>query len=286
MYPISRRGRERAHQGTADLAGHLKALIALLRQHAIEHHRHLFRHVGAVAANRLRCLGELLRENVGGRRAIEGWRAGEHLVEHDAEGVDVGATVERISGRLFGAHVLRRADDGAFTRELRGRPGLFLLRRLRGLGDTEVRHQDVAALVQQDVVRLDVAVDDLVAVRVGERVGHLARNTRRVADVELLLRLEQLAQRRTVDAPHDDVEDLFVPADLVNRHDMGMLEARDGLCFVHEALGGRRGRRELDIEHLHRDVAIQHVIARAKHGGEAPLTQQRANRKFRAKRLL
>ncbi len=55
---------------------------------------------------------------------------------------------------------------------------------------------------------------------------------------------------------------------------------------MHEALGGRRGRRQLDIEHLHRDIAIQHVIARAKHGGEAPLTQQWANRKFRAKRLL
>ena len=67
---------------------------------------------------------------------------------------------------------------------------------------------------------------------------------------------------------------------------MGRPAVRDGLCFVHEALGGRRGRRELDVEHLHGDIAIQDVIARAKHGGEAPLTQQRANRKFRAKRLL
>jgi len=49
-------------------------------------------------------------------------------------------------------------------------------------------------------------------VRVGERVGHLARNARRVAHREPLVRAEQLAQRRSVDAPHDDVEHFLVPA--------------------------------------------------------------------------
>ena len=37
---------------------------------------------------------------------------GEHLVEHAAERVDVGAPVDRIAGDLLGRHVLGRAEDG------------------------------------------------------------------------------------------------------------------------------------------------------------------------------
>ncbi len=144
----------------------------------------------------------------------------------------------------------------------------------------------MAALVEQDVVRLDVAVHDVVAVRVGQRVGHLPRDARRVADRELLLRVEELAQRRAVDAAHDDVKDLLLPADLVDRHDVRMLEARDRLRFVQEALGDVVRRRELHVQHFHRDVAVQRVVVGAEHGREAPLTQQRANGKFRTKRLL
>ena len=124
------------------------------------------------------------------------------------------------------------------------------------------------------------------AVRVGERISHLARDARGIAHRKLLLGIEQLAQRRPVDAPHDEVEDFCLPADLVDRHDVRMLEARDGLRFAQEALRDHRGWRELHVEHFHRDIAIQHVVARAEHRGEAPLTQQGANGKFLSERLL
>ena len=49
-------------------------------------------------------------DRLGGRAGVRRL-AGEHLVEHAAEGVDVGAAVdERVGGRLFGAHVVRRAE--------------------------------------------------------------------------------------------------------------------------------------------------------------------------------
>ena len=44
-----------------------------------------------------------------------------------------------------------------------------------GSRDAEVRHQRVAAL-EQDVLRLDIAVDHTVPVRVAQRVRHLARD--------------------------------------------------------------------------------------------------------------
>jgi hypothetical protein len=40
------------------------------------------------------------------------------------------------------------------------------------------------ALVEEDVVRLDVPMHDPVAVRVGQRVGHLPGDADRLADAE------------------------------------------------------------------------------------------------------
>ena len=117
-HAIARRGRQCAHERTADLAGHLISLVASLLHHPFQHHGHFFRHVGAVAADRHGRLRELLRENGRGGSALERRRAGQHLVEHDAEGVDVGAAVKRVARCLLGTHVLWRPDDHPFAGQL------------------------------------------------------------------------------------------------------------------------------------------------------------------------
>jgi hypothetical protein len=65
-----------------------------------------------------------------------------------------------------------------------------------------------------------------------------------------------------------------------------MLEAGDRLGLAQEPLGHGRRRRELNVKDLHGDVTVQAGFADPKNGREAPLTQQRANGKFRTKRLL
>ena len=55
---------------------------------------------------------------------------------------------------------------------------------LHGERDAEIGDQRVAAL-QQDVLRLDVAMDHAVRVRVVERVGHFAGDAHRVVDRQL-----------------------------------------------------------------------------------------------------
>ena len=69
-----------------------------------------------------------------------------------------------------------------------------LRRPLSASRDAEVRHHRVA-LGEQDVLRLDVAVHDAVAVRVVERVGHLARDAERLVDRQLPLAVEPVAER-------------------------------------------------------------------------------------------
>ena len=56
------------------------------------------------------------RQHVRDVVARERAAAGEHLVEHDAEGPDVGALVDGLAARLLGRHVGRRAEDHAHLR--------------------------------------------------------------------------------------------------------------------------------------------------------------------------
>jgi hypothetical protein len=61
--------------------------------------------------------------------------------------------------------------------------------------------------MQQDVLRLDVAMDHTVAVRVIERVGDLGRDAHRLLDAELRLAIELGAQRLALDVGHHVIEE-------------------------------------------------------------------------------
>ena len=91
--------------------------------------------------------------------------AGEHLVCHDAEGVDVGAVVDLLALALFGRHELGCSDDEA------GAGGVLVPS--ERLGDTEVEHQTSEVWRDQNVRGFDVAVDDARLVRCVESLGDL-----------------------------------------------------------------------------------------------------------------
>ena len=106
-----------------------------------------------------------------------GEQAGDHLVGDDAERVDVGRAVDRLALDLLGRHVLRRAEAHAGARQ---RLELQLALELRQLGEAEVEHLDLpraalAAVTDEDhVLRLEIAVHDVLPVRGGERLRDLA----------------------------------------------------------------------------------------------------------------
>ena len=100
------------------------------------------------------------------RRRRERLRAREDLVQHHPHRVDVAARVELIALHLLGAHVVRRADDEARL----GHPFL----RLGHPRDAEVHQLHLALVVDEDVLRLDVAVDDPLLVRGLQPAANLA----------------------------------------------------------------------------------------------------------------
>src|SRR6184192_2483030 len=113
------------------------------------------------------------------------------------------------------------------------------------------------------------------------------RAMRGIPQREALMLLEQLAERRSVEAAHDDVEDfVLVASDLVDRHDVGVLESRAGARLAHEPLGEPGRRRETQVEDLHCDVLALVLVADAEHGGEPAFAQDISDGKFFAEGFL
>ncbi len=102
---------------------------------------------------------------------------GQHLEEHAAERVEVGAAVEvRGVAALLGRHVERRAHQRAAA-GLVHLPGAKVARQL---GDPEVDQLDRVGRLRldEDVLGLEVAVDDPLGVRGLQRLGHPAPEAR------------------------------------------------------------------------------------------------------------
>ena len=133
---------------------------------------------------------------VGVGLAEERHPTGEALVEHEAERVEVGATVELAAAHLLGRQVLGGAHHHVVAGEV-------VVGGLEALGDAEVGEQHPAVGRDEDVAGLDVAVHEAGA------VGVRRARRRRTAPMwivssglEPLLLVEQLAQALAVDELH------------------------------------------------------------------------------------
>src|ERR1041384_4395391 len=102
--------------------------------------------------------------------------------------------------RLFGAHVDRGPDGHS------GRGQLLATSFADPSGDPEIAHHRLPGH-QHDVLGLDVAMDDVTAVRMGQRTRYLPSDLRGVVDGELFLAVEPVTQGLAFDIRHDVVEE-------------------------------------------------------------------------------
>ena len=114
--------------------------------------------------------------------------AGEHLIEHRAQRVDVAALVAALALHLLGRDVVGRAQR---RREphLRDAPRILLQ------CDAEVDDLDAVAVAHHDVLRLQVAVHHAVLVQIVEGVANGQRERDRALDGQLALLVEDRSFR-------------------------------------------------------------------------------------------
>ncbi len=105
----------------------------------------------------------------------------------------------------------------------------------RQLREAEVEHLHRAAAREEDVGRLDVAMQDAFGVRRVERVGDLRRDVEHVPQIERPSRQPPI-ERLAVEQLHREIELAFVLVEAVDRADVRMIERRRGARFAAEAL--------------------------------------------------
>ena len=202
------------------------------------------------------------------RVRLEGRLAGEHLVEHDPERVDV-----RLAGHLVAERLLRRHVVGGPEHTAGGREAL----RLERARDAEVRDLRAPVGVDQHVLRLDVAVDQEARVRGLERPPDLDRVGHRLRHRQAAEPPDALLQRLALDVLEDDVGRALVLAGVDHRHDVRVVQLRDRARLAPEALQLVGVVRDVAVHELDRDPALECRVERpvdARHAARADLLVQ------------
>ena len=206
------------------------------------------RDLGADALDVRQVLADVLHRHGDLVLAVERDVAGEHLVEHDAERVDVGLAVDVVAERLLGRDVVGRAEHAAV-----GGQAVVAQR----AGDPEVRDLGRALRVEQDVLGLDVAVHDLVRVRAAERAGDLDRVGQRLVDRQPPEPADAVLERLALDVLEDDVGPVLVLAGVDHADDVRVRELRDRPRLAPEALELVGVGRHLPVQELDRHPALE-----------------------------
>ena len=189
-------------------------------------------------------------------RALERVRslAREQLVRDYAERVHVALGRDRAARDLFRRRVLGREHAYTDLRQRLVRGAAFL----DELGDAEVEQVNLSLRVDQDVGRLEIAMDDQSRMRVRDRAGDLRDERDPGAYVELVLAAVDV-DRLAFDVLEREIRPAVLgDARVIQASDVRMLERREDLALLSRALGELRQRPP--VRQLQRDLSPQDAV--------------------------
>ena len=252
-------------QQIGDFFGGLKTVFGFLREQ--------FRHdrdepVGNLWQNLLQRTGRVFDhstqdgDGVGRseRRAATG-----HLVQHTPEAEQVGAMIQRLTGRLLRSHVHRRAGDDS-------RPRHAGIVRRACQAEVADLHTLLGTLFEQNVGRLDVTMDQSHRLCSRQTAGDLPPDMQHFGSFERAASIELVVQRLAIDELHHQVRQRLL-LDAVNLHDVLMPNSGGRTSFSQKTLPRRRRRGQLRIHHLDCDQPMQLLVKRLEDDPERPLAK-------------
>ena len=195
----------------------------------------------------------------------KGSRAGQQLVEDDAQREDVAPTVEPMAlpSNLFGTHVGRRAGDVPFGERS------VLADRQSEVGDIGYPR----FLFDQDVGRLYIAVDQPLAMSVIEGPGDGGHELAGFVGSGPLF--DPVGERGALDELGDDVDRAIRGAThVVDGDDVGMVERRGDASLGEEELRIAGILEPIRRRYLDRDLPLELLVECQVNAAECPLPQQ------------
>src|SRR6185312_16714921 len=130
------------------------------------------------------------------------------------------------------------------------------------MGDAEIGHLCPSVAVEQDVLRLDVAVNEPLVVREGEPARDLQRQRNRLSNRERPFAVHELLQVLTVDVLEDDELASVLLTAVDYRDDVGMRELGDRPGLAPKPLHVVLITSELLMQDLQRDAALEQAVMR------------------------
>ena len=209
------------------------------------------RHGGIVDRWSDRVFVELVIDECCRRVSRHRQRTSEHLVENDASRVEIGCGADTLAEDLLGRHVFDRAQYFVSSRQKR---------LMRNFGDAEIQDLYGALRLQEDVLRFDVAMNDVVFVGSSHRLEELMGDRQRFVDGHdtAAILLEQRAQRAPFDELHGEIEVAISLATAIHPDDVVVIEFGGKARLAKKAFGGTRftvGRHDFESH-----VALEHFI--------------------------
>ncbi len=222
--PVAHRG-----QVLCELGAVLVTRIEVLLQRTADHRVHLLRHI-RVELGHGRWIG--VDDLVDQLRRIgpTKWQAsGQQVKQHHPERIKIGFLVERVSLDLLGAHVGRRTD--AHDEGGVGLHPLADVQRQAEIGDLHV-----VLIIDQDVGRLDVAMDDALPVGVVQRHAAFENDADRAVDGQQMLERAVALERLAREVFHHHVSLVGLDRCIVDADDVRMFETTGDRLFRLEQL--------------------------------------------------
>jgi hypothetical protein len=211
---------------------------------------------------RVEALRDLARARQGSvfARAQRRAAAGEQLEQERAERMHIGAGRRCLAAPLLGRGVVGREGAAGRLGQRRGR------RAARGgvvveqLGDAEIEQLHLPGAVDQDVRRLQVAVQDQLAVRMRDRADHVLQQAHARAEVEPVA-VAPLVDRRALDVLEHQIRLLPLGhAGVDQPSDVRMVEPREQLAFAPETRSPA-ARQQCQARKLDRDAPFVAPVA-------------------------